>query len=115
MKQSPRAINLVSERELAATVRELARLYGWKQYSVLDTANPAVRTSTGWPDLFLVKGGQALAVELKTENGGVRNDQDAWLEALEQVPGIRCYVWRPRHLVNGEIEAILGDEATNHG
>jgi hypothetical protein len=33
--------------------------------------------------------------ELKSERGKLKPEQEAWLEALRQVPGVEVHVWRP--------------------
>lgn len=89
----------LSEAHFQAQVTGLASFYGWRWFHAPDNRPSASgRRQTvvrGWPDLFLVRGAECLAVELKTEKGRLRPEQDAWLGALAQVPGIECHIWRP--------------------
>lgn len=84
-----------SEAHFQAFVLQTAALYGWAAYSIHDSRTQHWGTSTGWPDLFLVKDGRALALELKREDGKTTPTQDLWLALLDRVPGIRTAVWRP--------------------
>lgn len=80
-----------SERDLQAAVVALLRLHGWRVHTVYDSR----RSPAGWPDVFAVKDGRAIAFELKTERGGATRAQLAWLMDLKAVPGITARVVRP--------------------
>lgn len=92
-----------SEAAFQQQVINLATLYDWSTYHAPDnrpikTANGKVhkqRVTPGWPDLILVRDGELIAAELKTETGRVRPEQYQWLEILAQVPGIETALWRP--------------------
>jgi hypothetical protein len=99
----------IPEKDFLATVRGMGEVYAWRVYQVLDTANYAKRTSKGWPDLFMVKEGRALAIEGKTEKGRVTPDQQEWIELLATVPGITSGVYRPRDM--DELERLICGEA----
>lgn len=88
----------ITERELGQTIREMAESFGWLIYQVLDTRQPARRTSRGFPDQFIVRPGEAMALELKTEKGPVTPDHELWIATLGSVPGITAEVIRPRDL-----------------
>lgn len=65
----------------------------------------------GWPDLFLMNpkqadGRQAIAMELKKEDGVVSEDQ-AKVLALLNACGIPAIVVRPSDLREGRVNAIL--------
>ena len=93
----------VSEADLLAAVRQLARLTGWLTYHTHDSR----RSEAGWPDLALISVRQRrlLIVELKTEDGRVSPKQEQWLRGLA-VCGIETGIWRPSDLAN--VAAILG-------
>ena len=95
----------MSERELGRTIREMAEAFGWLCYQVLDTRNYAKRTSRGFPDQFIARPGQALALELKTERGIVTPDQELWVATLDSIPGITSAVIRPSDL--DQVEELL--------
>lgn len=65
----------------------------------------SVKSASGWPDLFLVKGERALALEVKTDKGVLKPAQRAWLDALDRVPGITARCVRPSDW--DEIVALL--------
>lgn len=91
-----------TEAEFQAAVVELARWCGWLVFH----PRPA-RTSKGWataiqgdagyPDLTLVHSvkKRIIIVELKTPKGRTSEPQRRWLEALEAVPGVEAFLWRP--------------------
>jgi hypothetical protein len=86
-----------TERQFQDIVREFAALMGWTHiYHTFD----ARRSDAGFPDLVLVRDTQLLFVELKTEKGKVRPEQESWGQALVQVEGavpwnVRYRIWRP--------------------
>jgi hypothetical protein len=81
----------VSERDLAEYVRDLARAFGCCCYHTwLAKHSPA-----GFPDEVLVRPPRLFFAELKSERGKLKPDQEGWLEALRQVPGVEVYLWRP--------------------
>lgn len=84
---------LVKERELHAWVVDYAVATGWLTYSVPDSR----RTPRGFPDLVLIREDRALFIELKTETGRVRVEQEIWLGRMEAC-GLTTRVWRPSDL-----------------
>jgi hypothetical protein len=84
---------LPPEREghFQTRVVKLARVFGWRVY------HPwlSIHSGSGWPDLFLVRKGHAVAAELKTARGHVRSSQQDWIDELNAVCGIQAYTWRP--------------------
>lgn len=54
------------------------------------------RIARGFPDLTLVRDGALVFAELKRDTTRPTDDQIAWHAALEAVPGVEVYVWRPR-------------------
>ena len=84
-------IATVSERELTAYVRDVARVLGWRRYHTwLSKHSPA-----GFPDEVLVRSGRLIFAELKSERGKLSDEQEAWLEELRGVPAVEVFVWRP--------------------
>jgi Holliday junction resolvase len=93
----------MSERQLQDAVIELAQWKGWKVMHIYDSRR---MTGQGWPDLFMVRGPQCLAVELKSAKGRVSVEQDEWLELLNNA-GVMTFCWRPEHWQSGQIERVL--------
>ena len=84
-------IATVSECDLTAYVRDVARAFGWRRYHTwLSKHSPA-----GFPDEVLVRSGRLIFAELKSECGKASDEQEAWLEELRAVPGVEVYLWRP--------------------
>ena len=96
----------MSEAQLRDAVLDLAKMTGWLHFHVFDTYHPAKRSSTGYPDLHLVRDETSLFVELKSERGRLRADQCEWLAALKRA-GHQATVWRPQDWYSGEIERVL--------
>lgn len=99
----------MTERQLSRAVVELAELCGWRCFTISHTRAAGLRSHTGegWPDLFLVRESQALAVELKSAKGVLRPGQKEWLCALADVPGITTFIFRPKDWKSGYIEQVL--------
>lgn len=79
------------ERDWQAMVTAAAQHLGYLAYHTHD----ARRSQPGYPDLCLVRGERLVFLELKTERGRVRPEQQVWLDALSQVPGVVAMVARP--------------------
>lgn len=92
----------MTEKQLQAAIVECARLLGWLTYHTFDSR----RSSPGFPDLILIRGGRLIAAELKSETGKMRPEQDAWLEAFIGT-GALAAVWRPSHWLAGLVEETL--------
>lgn len=93
----------VTERELSEAVRELATMFGWEfQYHTYDSR----RSEPGFPDLVLVRPGDwTYFVELKTERGRVKPEQEAWVDAINSTGDVAAWIWRPSDLE--EIARVL--------
>lgn len=100
----------MSEAELLAAVRQLARLSGWLTYHTHDSR----RSEAGFPDLTLVniRQGRIIFAELKTAAGRTTPQQDEWLAALAAA-GCETALWRPADLPN--IARILCKRSTTRG
>ena len=108
------AAEIITEADLLATILETAPLYGWLVYHVLATKPPAKVTSTGFPDLVLLRGADLIFVELKGPKGKQTPEQIDWLDRLGiavRGPHQRAQVWRPADL--DRIMAILTEVSTN--
>lgn len=106
-----KADNLITESQFLDTVVEYATLRGWRW-----THFRPARTEKGWrtplqgsrgfPDLVLVKDHRLIFAELKSQRGRKPDqDQQAWLDVLQGVPGVETCVWRPADW--DKIEAVL--------
>jgi hypothetical protein len=102
----------LTENDLLQAVLSLAKLYGWRTFH----ARPAQtargwRTAVsgdgkGWPDLFMCRSWQTLAVELKRTGGTPTPEQRLWLDTLRNA-GVPTAVWTPANWENGDILATL--------
>ena len=95
---------LLTEREFQRQVTELARLNGWRVYSIPDSRKA---TQNGYPDLTLWHAGKRkfILAELKTAKGIVSDIQKSVHAELTRC-GVAVYVWRPGRW--DEIEEVLG-------
>lgn len=94
---------LMTEKDLLASVRALARDLGWMTFHVHDSR----KSEPGWPDLVLLKGDRMLHRELKTMQGRLSPAQVVVVAALEEA-GADVAVWRPVDLLDGTVAATLG-------
>lgn len=77
---------------------EYAHVKRWRVFAMKDSRAQWWGTDKGFPDLFLVRDGHAIAAELKTMTGRTRDGQEEWHAALSEVPGIWTPpdgLWRP--------------------
>ena len=87
-------LQVVTEASLEKTVEELLSLHGWLVYHTHDSR----RSNPGFPDIVAVRGETVLFLELKTERGKLRKEQEAWGRALMVARDVRYMVVRPRDL-----------------
>ena len=92
----------MSEAQLQDAVMGLADVFGLRVHHETDSR----RSRAGFPDLVIV-GRRVLFVELKRQDGRVRPEQRAWLEALTAAEGVTAVVWRPSALLDGTIQTTL--------
>jgi len=94
----------MSEREFQNQVIALARLTGWRVYSIPDSRKT---TLSGYPDLTMwhPTRKRVIFAELKTDKGRIRPEQAVVLDELGQC-GQEVYVWRPKDF--DAIVATLG-------
>lgn len=76
-----------------SAVLELARWKHWRTYHTHDSR----KSAPGFPDLVLVRAGELIFVELKTDEGKVTPAQREWLNALSGC-GAETHIWRPADL-----------------
>lgn len=111
MTTSPVALSL-SERNLQRHVIALAEMRNWRVYHTHDSR----RSQAGFPDLVMVRLlcafpdslTEAVIVELKSERGRVTPEQEAWLDLLRRLPGVKfAGVIRPSNWFAGELDGVL--------
>lgn len=95
-----------SEKEFQAQVVELATWLGWSVYHTFDSR----RSAAGFPDLTLVRDGEMIMAEVKSQTGRVRSSQLDWYARLLLVQdaapdAFAVRVWRPSDMP--AIESIL--------
>jgi hypothetical protein len=89
------------EKEFQGAVVEMARLAGWRvaHFRPARTKHgwktPVSADGAGFPDLILTRNDRLVVAELKSDTGKVSSDQELWLDAFSQIPGVEVFVWRP--------------------
>lgn len=83
-----------SEKMLTAQVLELLARLGWSAAHFHDSrrqVRPGVfvgdKAAVGFPDILAIRGPRMVVLELKTEEGRTRPEQDVWLEGLRFFAG----------------------------
>lgn len=79
----------ISEKQWQAQVIQLAKLSGWAVYHPF----LSIHSERGFPDLTLVRE-RLVFVELKSEKGTLKPDQEKWIERLRQAK-VEVYCWKP--------------------
>ena len=80
----------LTEAQFQQQVTDYADLHGWKWHHVHDSR----KSKEGWPDLFMTRGIDAVAWELKVGTNTTTQEQRAWLAALGET-GACVAVCRP--------------------
>lgn len=95
----------MTEAELQACVIDAAKRGGWLYMHITDSRKSA---AVGFPDLVLVHPvtGRLLLIELKSQTGKLRPEQEKWLAALYR-GGHEAGVWRPDLWRDGSIQRVL--------
>lgn len=94
----------IREKDLQRHVRTFAEQMGWSVHVTW----VSMHSPRGWPDLTCYRHGELVCIELKREKGKMSPEQEAWLERLCTVPGVRwAGVIRPSQWFAGELDAIL--------
>jgi len=94
------------ERELSQIIFDAARKLRWlvARYPTFR----ATQTTSGFPDLVMVRKGRLIFAELKREGKDPTEEQRDWLEELRSIAfNVQAYVWRPRDWMDGTIEELL--------
>ena len=103
-KQSP-----LSEKQLSQCIVDLAQLLGWRSYRTWRS----LHSPAGFPDLVMVRKGQLIFAELKSDKGRLTPAQQEWLDALHEVgdynDSVRTYLWRPADWFAGRVDEALLD------
>lgn len=90
----------ISEADFQAAVIDLARVNGWRVVHFRPARTeqgwrtPVAADGKGFPDLVCCGRGRVIFVELKSQQGRIRPEQQQWLDSLQAV-GAEAYVWRP--------------------
>ncbi len=104
---------LISEKDWAATVIDMAQKLNWRvahfraartgrKYIGKDGkereawTTPVQADGAGFPDLLMIRGERVIVAELKSYAGQVEPRQQEWLDAFEGNTGIESYVWQPQ-------------------
>jgi hypothetical protein len=101
----------MTEAELMEQIRALVKDLGLLAFHATDSRRSWGR---GYPDLTITGRGGTIFRECKTGSGSLSAEQRQWGQAL-QASGERWSVWRPRHLVSGQIGRELADLAALQG
>lgn len=82
-----------TEKSFQNTVVQYAKLMGWLVYHTYDSR----RSESGFPDLVLVRDGEIIFAELKTNKGKVSESQVKWLDELQKCSSdnVSVMVFRP--------------------
>lgn len=95
----------MSEAKLQELVLGMMRATGWeRRYHTHDSR----RSHKGFPDLVAVRrrDQRVVWVELKSEKGRVRPEQQEWLEDLRWARQ-EAFLWRPSDYLCGTVERVL--------
>lgn len=90
---TPDEVKATREADWQKLVTSTAEAHGWLHCHVFPTRGRDGRWLTGtsgspgFPDLWLVRDGRLLVLELKAAKGRDRDGQAEWIHALDQVPG----------------------------
>lgn len=91
----------ISEADWTATVIQIAHDNHWLVHHCRParradgTWSTPIQGDVGFPDLVLVRNGEIIFAELKSENGGLSDEQKLWLAVLEGAD-MDPQLWRPR-------------------
>ena len=94
----------LAEKYLQQQIINLAKVRGWLVYHTHDSRH----SEKGFPDLFLVRRGEFVVIECKTQTGKTTSEQDGWLIELSAIPGCRwAAVVRPDDWYAGVVDPWL--------
>lgn len=96
----------MKERDLQASIRQLATLLGWDVSCWWDSR----KSPEGFPDLFLMKDDRIIGAELKIPPNKLSEAQIGKLTVMYNTGKIETYVWTPEHWQGQDVERILDDQ-----
>lgn len=95
---------------LTDLVMKTAKRGGWKVFRARQ-GKASWNLGSGWPDLFLVRGGLIYVIELKAFSGKLSVAQEEWRalfrEAEGENLGMWYYVWTPLEWFDGTVHEEL--------
>ncbi len=81
-----------NEKDFQKAVVKLFTDNGWKVAAFNETGRRTWKGNIGWPDLFMVKSKQLIALELKYGSNTTTHEQDDWRIRLRSA-GVKCGVY----------------------
>ena len=113
MTKNERLQDMVGENEtqFQLAVIAYAKLRGWRiahfrpAWTGKGWRTPVQADGAGFPDLIMTRGDRLVIAELKSKQGKVSDEQQAWLDAFTLIRDAEVYVWRPED--RDEIEEVL--------
>ena len=89
----------VSERTWQGQVEYMLDLFHWRWFHLADWSNRSYSPRTtsyaaGFPDIFAVRNGEIIWMELKSAKGSLTKEQKEWVADLRQA-GQEVHVLRP--------------------
>ena len=86
----------MKERDLQKWIIQYAEIHGWYVYHVANVRGQLrSMTGSGYPDLTMVRQSRIVFAELKSKRGRVSELQQRWLNRLQDLKSVECYLWRP--------------------
>ena len=82
---------MIRERDFQNQVVRYARARAWLYYHTHDSR----KSTPGFPDLTLVRGGRLIFAELKVGQRKATKAQRIWLDQLRSVEAVEAYLWYP--------------------
>lgn len=111
--------SMTSEREFTSQVITLARLCGWRCVHFRPArTEKGWRTAgqgniVGWPDIFAVKDGKIIVMELKIGKAKPTHEQAAWLADFAGA-GVQAFVFTPADWPE-IVKLLKGEDKQNSG
>ena len=86
----------MKERDLQKWIIQYAEIHGWYVYHVANVRGQLrSNTAIGYPDLTMARGDRLVFAELKAKRGRVTEPQLRWLNRLQDLKSVECYLWKP--------------------
>lgn len=97
----------MNETQLRENIRDAAVKLGWLVYFTWNS----LHSPKGFPDMVMVRDGELIFAELKSDKGKLTPDQELWKGALEIVESmnfhVAYFIWRPEDWNNNTILETL--------